>query len=126
MKRKQIGLQCLMYAIMALILVFLLFPVYWMVVTALKTNMEAYKYPPTLAPNEPTVSSFKSLLTVNNCLRLCSIDFHLCGTGIRLCAVPFSFQMEPVDSGGPVIIPDVPGCQPYDIPVRTAWESKPD
>ena len=66
MKKKQIGLQCVMYAIMALILVFLLFPVYWMVVTALKTNMEAYKYPPTLAPNEPTLASFKSLLTVNN------------------------------------------------------------
>ena len=66
MKKKQIGLQCVMYAIMALILVFLLFPVYWMVVTALKTNMEAYKYPPTLAPKEPTLASFKSLLTVNN------------------------------------------------------------
>ena len=47
-------------------MVFLLFPIYWMVVTALKTNMEAYLYPPTFLPKEPTLDSFKSLLTTNN------------------------------------------------------------
>lgn len=66
MKQKQMGLNCLKYMILALILIFLLFPIYWMVVTALKTNMEAYLYPPTFVPVDPTVSSFKSLFTVNN------------------------------------------------------------
>lgn len=66
MKQKQMGLNCLKYALLALILIFLLFPIYWMVVTALKTNMEAYLYPPTFVPVEPTVGSFQSLLTVNN------------------------------------------------------------
>lgn len=66
MKQKQMGLNCLKYALLALILIFLLFPIYWMVVTALKTNMEAYLYPPTFVPADPTVGSFKSLLTVNN------------------------------------------------------------
>lgn len=66
MKQKQMGLNCLKYMLLALILIFLLFPIYWMVVTALKTNMEAYLYPPTFVPVDPTVSSFKSLFTVNN------------------------------------------------------------
>lgn len=66
MKQKQIGMNCLKYALLALILIFLLFPIYWMVVTALKTNMEAYLYPPTFVPADPTVGSFQSLLTVNN------------------------------------------------------------
>lgn len=66
MKRKQIGLNCLKYIILAVILVFLLFPIYWMVVTALKTNMEAYKYPPSFIPLKPTLASFLSLFTENN------------------------------------------------------------
>lgn len=66
MKKKQLGLSCLKYAVMAIILIFLLFPIYWMVVTAFKTNMEAYLFPPTFVPNEPTCASFLSLLTVNN------------------------------------------------------------
>lgn len=66
MKHKQTGLNCLKYALLAIILIFLLFPIYWMVVTALKTNMEAYLYPPTFVPEAPTADSFMSLLTVNN------------------------------------------------------------
>ena len=66
MKKKQTALNCFKYLILVLIMVFLLFPIYWMVVTALKTNMEAYLYPPTFLPKEPTLDSFKSLLTTNN------------------------------------------------------------
>lgn len=66
MKKKQTGFNCLKYALLALILIFLLFPIYWMVVTAMKTNMEAYLYPPTFVPRDPTADSFLSLLTVNN------------------------------------------------------------
>lgn len=66
MRRKEIGLDLLKYALLALILIFLMFPIYWMVVTALKTNMEAYLYPPTFVPAKPTVSSFQSLFAENN------------------------------------------------------------
>ncbi len=66
MKKKEVGINVLKYVLLAVILIFLLFPVYWMVVTALKTNMEAYQFPPNLIPKSPTLSSFKSLLTVNN------------------------------------------------------------
>lgn len=66
MKKKQTALNCFKYLMLVLIMVFLLFPIYWMVVTALKTNMEAYLYPPTFLPKEPTLDSFKSLLTTNN------------------------------------------------------------
>ena len=58
MKKKQTALNCLRYFILVLILIFLLFPIYWMVVTALKTNMEAYLFPPTFVPQSPTMASF--------------------------------------------------------------------
>lgn len=57
MKKKQTALNCLRYFILVLILIFLLFPIYWMVVTALKTNMEAYLFPPTFVPQSPTMAS---------------------------------------------------------------------
>lgn len=66
MKDKRLGLSSVKYAGLVIILIFLLFPIYWMVVTALKSNMEAYMYPPTFLPKAPTLASFKSLLTVNN------------------------------------------------------------
>ena len=66
MKRKQTAFTCVRYLLLIIIMIFLLFPIYWMVVTALKTNMEAYLYPPTFLPEEPTIASFKSLLTTNN------------------------------------------------------------
>ena len=52
--------------LLCLILLFLLFPIYWMFVTSLKTNMEAYLYPPTFAPMNATFESYIDLFTVNN------------------------------------------------------------
>lgn len=66
MKKKKTAFACIRYMLLSIIMIFLLFPIYWMVVTALKTNMEAYLYPPTFLPKEPTAASFKSLLTTNN------------------------------------------------------------
>ena len=66
MKNKRTAFNSLRYIGLVLILIFLLFPIYWMVVTALKSNMEAYLFPPTFIPKNPTVASFYSLLTVNN------------------------------------------------------------
>jgi len=66
MKKKNIGLDIVKTLVLILIMVFLLFPIYWMVVTAFKTNMEAYLFPPTLFPRELTWASFSSLLHENN------------------------------------------------------------
>lgn len=56
----------LKYAVLALILLFLLFPLYWVLITSFKSNMEAYKYPPTFIPEIPTVASYIRLFTENN------------------------------------------------------------
>ena len=42
---------------------FLLFPIYWVVLTSFKTNMESYQYPPTFIPEAPTLDGFINLFT---------------------------------------------------------------
>lgn len=56
----------LRYLVLVAIILFLLFPIYWMLATSFKTNMEAYMYPPTFAPQEVSVASYLSLFTTNN------------------------------------------------------------
>lgn len=54
------------YLVLALILIFLLFPLYWVLITSFKTNMEAYRFPPTMVPEAPTIKSYISLFTEDN------------------------------------------------------------
>ncbi len=54
------------YLILAVILLFLLFPLYWVLMTSFKTNMEAYRFPPTMVPEAPNVNSYISLFTEDN------------------------------------------------------------
>lgn len=54
------------YLILAVILLFLLFPLYWVLMTSFKTNMEAYRFPPTMVPEAPTGNSYISLFTEDN------------------------------------------------------------
>ncbi|HBO36584.1 MAG: carbohydrate ABC transporter permease [Sphaerochaeta sp.] len=54
------------YLILIVILLFLLFPIYWVLVTSFKTNMEAYQYPPTFFPHSPVLDSFIKLFTQHN------------------------------------------------------------
>ena len=56
----------LRYLVLVAIILFLLFPIYWMLATSFKSNMEAYQYPPTFFPSEVSVSSYLSLFTQNN------------------------------------------------------------
>ncbi len=53
------------YAALALILLFLLFPLYWVVLTSFKTNMEAYSFPPTFIAKAPTFDAYINLFTQN-------------------------------------------------------------
>ena len=57
-KKKRILVSVLQYGVLAVILVFLLFPLYWVLMTSFKTNMEAYRFPPTMIPESPTVQSY--------------------------------------------------------------------
>ncbi len=52
--------------IFCIILLFLLFPIYWMLVSSFKTNMESYLYPPTLFPENFVFDAYVDLFTVNN------------------------------------------------------------
>ena len=66
MKRNRITGSIIKYAVLIIILIFLLFPLYWVLITSFKTNMEAYKFPPNFIPAEPTVQSYINLFTQNN------------------------------------------------------------
>lgn len=66
MKRNRLTANIVKYAVLTLILLFLLFPLFWVLITSFKTNMEAYKFPPTLLPQAPTVQSYIGLFTKNN------------------------------------------------------------
>lgn len=63
MKKKQIIFGVIRYLVVALILLFLLFPLYWVLITSFKENMEAYKFPPTFFPQLPTAKAYIKLFT---------------------------------------------------------------
>lgn len=53
-------------AVAVLIAILYLFPIYWMVVSALKSNGELMRQPPTLWPLEPTMDSFRWIFQRDN------------------------------------------------------------
>lgn len=65
MKRTRLIFLILRYLVLALILLFLLFPLYWSILTSFKTNMQAYQFPPTLLVQNPTVQAYVKLFTEN-------------------------------------------------------------
>lgn len=62
-KTKKTVLNVLKWIVLIAIMFYLLFPIYWVVLTAFKTNMESYLYPPTFIPKEPTLQGFINLFT---------------------------------------------------------------
>ncbi|MDR2480478.1 MAG: carbohydrate ABC transporter permease [Treponema sp.] len=54
------------YLSLVFILLFLLFPIYWVLITSFKTNMEAYRFPPTLFPDKPSLASYVNLFLKYN------------------------------------------------------------
>ncbi|MDT2811930.1 carbohydrate ABC transporter permease [Vagococcus lutrae] len=63
--KKRLG-QILKYVVLILILMFLLLPVFWVLLTSFKTNMESYQYPPTFIPKKPTLQAYSDLITKHN------------------------------------------------------------
>lgn len=66
MKRQERSLNIIKYIALFIIMLFLLFPLYWVLMTSFKANMEAYRSVPTFIPAEPTVQSYINLFTENN------------------------------------------------------------
>lgn len=62
-KTKKRILNVLKWAVLLIIMFYLMFPIYWVVLTSFKTNMESYLYPPTFIPKEPTFQGFINLFT---------------------------------------------------------------
>ncbi|MBK5195235.1 MAG: carbohydrate ABC transporter permease [Proteiniphilum sp.] len=54
--------------IIGVFLLFLLFPIYWMIVTSFKTNLEIYKIPPQWIPLQPTLDNYLGVFVDNNFL----------------------------------------------------------
>lgn len=49
------------YIVIVFALIWTLFPIYWMLATSLKENIDVFKVPPDLFPVNPTVNSYKML-----------------------------------------------------------------
>ena len=63
LKTKKNAMNVLKWVVLLAIMFYLLFPIYWVVLTSFKTNMESYLYPPTFIPKEPTLQGFINLFT---------------------------------------------------------------
>lgn len=53
-----IGWKATPYIVLILILLYLLFPIYWLLITSLKSQGEVYKWPPTFLPLEATLHNY--------------------------------------------------------------------
>lgn len=58
MKKKRTASRILKYLVLVIIMLFLMFPLYWVILTSFKSNMEAYMYPPTMIAKNPSVQSY--------------------------------------------------------------------
>lgn len=60
--RNRLLSRSLIGALLLLALAFIAFPLYWMLVTSLKTALEANRLPPTVIPEQPTLEAYTFLL----------------------------------------------------------------
>jgi multiple sugar transport system permease protein len=72
--------------ILLMALVILLFPIYWLVATSLKSNAELYATVPTLVPKNPTLEAYRSVLFDRNGMKLLlnSIVAGVCSTAVAI------------------------------------------
>lgn len=63
MRTRKVLLSTLKWAVLVVVMLFLLFPIYWVILTSFKTNMESYLYPPTFIAKAPTLDGFINLFT---------------------------------------------------------------
>lgn len=89
--------KILKYAVIALILVVLLFPVYWMIVCSLLPSSVIMTVPPTFIPLQATLKNFTQIFTKPNYLKFFENSFIVSfGTilVVMLVAIPASFALS--------------------------------
>jgi ABC-type glycerol-3-phosphate transport system permease component len=59
-----VGVRFLAYATIAAFAVMTIAPFAWMVLTSLKTQQEAFRFPPTLLPDSPSFETYRQLFTL--------------------------------------------------------------
>lgn len=64
--KTSLGGKALRYTVLIAILLFLLFPIAWVLLTSFKTNMEAYRFPPTFWPQTFSLDGYIKLFTQSN------------------------------------------------------------
>lgn len=64
MKAKALG-RAALYAAYALIVLFMLFPIFWTLLTSFKSEAEIFRFPPTIWPEHFTVDSYQYVLDSN-------------------------------------------------------------
>lgn len=57
-RANRVASRTILYILLVIVLLFMAFPIYYMVITSLKTQSEAYRLPPTLWPHNLTVESY--------------------------------------------------------------------
>lgn len=68
MKIKSILGKTFIWTATIIIGLFLLFPLYWLIVTSLKENMDIYKFPPQFIPSKISFESYKAVFSDNSIL----------------------------------------------------------
>ncbi|MDR6881356.1 carbohydrate ABC transporter permease [Bacillus sp. 3255] len=68
MEKNSLGKQITVYVALAVLLVFALFPLYWMLNTSFKSNGEIYNMTPTFWPKQFSVTAYAKLITEKNFL----------------------------------------------------------
>ncbi|HHO56133.1 MAG TPA: carbohydrate ABC transporter permease [Trueperaceae bacterium] len=69
MVKKNIFLEVLFYLLIIAIAIYLIFPFYWALISALKTENELVQTPASFIPNHPTLINFKAVLSNPDFLR---------------------------------------------------------
>ncbi len=62
--------RILALAVLTVVGIVYLFPLYWLIATALKTKVELFSADPTLVPQRPTLDAFRSVLIDQNFIQL--------------------------------------------------------
>jgi len=68
-KKKNIFLEVLFYLLIIVIAIYLIFPFYWALISALKTENELVQTPASFIPNHPTLINFRAVLSNPDFLR---------------------------------------------------------
>lgn len=77
--RQQTARRLIAWAVLGLVLVLYLFPIYWLIATALKPRAEVFQTIPTLVPQMPTLASFQSVLFGRSFIVLLRNSIVVCG-----------------------------------------------